>query len=258
MQLFFEKFLNKSFLNGNYLREEGLNMLISRLLDILFPPKCSFCKTIIKHNKYCLCNECLKDIRFIKNGCDICGKSKPTGYKEICPNCIVTKHFFDKCVSVFEYRSQVKSAIIRYKFFGKREIAKTFAKMLEDKISRFEDIDYITSVPLHAAKLRIRGFNQCDLIARILSKDLDLKFDNKILIKTKDTKSQSLLNRGNRLKNLKNAFEILDTSKIANKNILLIDDIYTTGATVSECAKCLKQGGANKVFVLTLASGKGY
>ncbi len=130
--------------------------------------------------------------------------------------------------------------------------------LLLTKINEFKNIDYISYVPMHKSKPKLRGFNQNFLLAKGLSKKLNIPLGKNILLKIKDTKSQSSLNKRDRLLNLKDAFEVSNKAEIKSKNILLIDDIFTTGSTVSECARCLKTAGANKVYVLTVASGYAY
>lgn len=234
--------------------------LITFFVNFLYPIRCSFCNIIIhKNSKYFLCDDCIKKIKFIdENSCIMCGKELFVGYKRLCADCRLVKHSFDKACSVVEYSGEIKKALINYKFFEKRTIQNTFIKLLLDKITVFNNIDMVIPVPLHAKRMRQRGFNQSESLAKEIASELKCEYDNKSLIRIKDTISQSKLNRLKRLKNLKNVFKVLNYDIINSKDILLIDDIYTTGTTVSECAKALKFSGANKVYVLTIASGKGY
>lgn len=180
------------------------------------------------------------------------------GYNGVCSECRVKKQLFDRCVSIVEYKDYAKFALINYKFYKRRNISKTLVDLLLTKINEFNGVDLILYVPIHKNKLKLRGFNQNYILAKGLSKNLNIQLGENILIKTKDTKNQSSLNRVNRLINLKGAFEVADKYKITGKNILLIDDIFTTGATVSECAQCLRSAGAKSIYVLTVASSKGY
>ena len=234
-------------------------MIIDLLLDIIYPLRCSFCKEIISRgSKFFLCNMCQEKVKFIKNGCEICGKSLITGYEHICTDCRINKHEFERCISAVEYRDEVKYALIKYKFFGKKPLVNTFTELIIDKVKEFSDIDMIVGVPMYILKYKQRGFNQTEILAKAISKKMRIPYFNGILTKVKNTKSQSVLSRKKRLMNLKDAFKVMDNTKITNKNILIVDDIYTTGATASECATCLKKAGASNVYVLTIASGKGY
>lgn len=222
--------------------------------------RCNFCSEVLREaSDHFLCPKCYDKIKFIgENGCIKCGKTLTFGYDEICPDCRRTKRCFDRAFSVAQYEGAVKSALIRYKFFGKKHIANTFVQIMLDNIPKMDDIDLVLSVPLHKERLKERGFNQSQNLAEALAQRLGIYSDNNIFIRAKNTKSQATLSREKRLKNLKGAFRVINMYEITNKNILLVDDIYTTGATVSECAKTLKIAGASKVYVLTVASGKGY
>jgi len=180
------------------------------------------------------------------------------GYDELCNDCRTIRHYFDKAYSAVEYRDEVKKALIRYKFFGKKQLIDTFVELMLYKVEKLKNIDLVVGVPLHQKRFKERGFNQSENLAKLLAERLGYLFDNKILAKVKETQNQSELSRIRRLKNLKLAFKIIDKTKVKGKDILLVDDIYTTGATVSECSKVLKQAGASHVYVLTIASGKGY
>jgi len=151
-----------------------------------------------------------------------------------------------------------------FKYKGKIQLARPLGTLLFAAFISFWDkmsIDLIVPVPLHAKKLRIRGFNPSFLLVKdwvrileLLSGRLpDIQVDINVLAREKWTEPQTGLGRKERLANIKNAFNISDGSKITGKKILLVDDVYTTGATVNECAKVLLKGGAGHVDVLTLA-----
>jgi ComF family protein len=114
--------------------------------------------------------------------------------------------------------------------------------------------DIILSVPMHLNKELERGYNQCDLIAKNISKKISaLLFSNKILTKNSNTPPQSSLNRSERAKNVKQVYSVNKHSNISSKRIILIDDIYTTGSTANECSRLLKNNGASEIIVVTLA-----
>jgi ComF family protein len=126
--------------------------------------------------------------------------------------------------------------------------------LIEEKIEKEKiEFDLIIPVPLHWKKEFLRGFNQSALIGNYISKKLGKKMYQNILIKSKNTKSQTELNEKERKENVKNSFKIKRNDLIKDKSILLIDDVYTTGATTEECKKILINGGAKKVIIITLA-----
>ena len=166
------------------------------------------------------------------------------------------KYYFDKALSIFKYNKDIATVIHLFKFRNKFILSEFLASFLLEKINEFNDkIDYIAPVPIHKKKLQIRGYNQTVLLTNEFVKHGYTNIINDLLIKSVQTKAQSELNYSDRVKNLTKSFilnsKYIDTIK--GKNILIIDDVFTTGSTANECAKILKRFKANKVFVLTLA-----
>jgi ComF family protein len=161
------------------------------------------------------------------------------------------------------YDDFLRSAIIDFKYRGRTGLAKLLQNILFAAfIHHFNDkrIDLVVPVPLYIKKFRQRGFNQsflliCNWAGKASNKNQCNPFQvcNHILERCRDTRPQTGLDRKERASNLKNAFILQDPSDVAGKNILLVDDVYTTGSTVNECAGVLRKGGANRVEVLTLA-----
>lgn len=219
--------------------------MLNWLKNLLFPPKCIFCNEILD----------IKNEEFI---CDKCPSKIPFFNKEIA---IRTGDFYDGVICTFSYKGIVRDAIIRYKFHNKISYCRVFARFLKDKIKESDNlpnIDLILSVPLHKKKEQIRGYNQAHLIANELSKLLEIEEQPHILKRTKNTKTQSLLPKYKRQSNVKEAFVVIDSSQIIGKNILLIDDIITTGSTLNECSRVLKEAGAKNIFVAVLATGRNF
>lgn len=157
---------------------------------------------------------------------------------------------------MFKYEGKIRELLLEYKFFEKSYLYKTFsALILKDKkiCSQTKKYDIILPVPIYIKKKRIKGYNQTELIAKEIAEKYNLEYLNNILIKNRDTKTQSTLTKAQRKINVKDAFSIKDAEKIKKKNIILFDDIYTTGNTVNECCKCLKKAGVNNILILTIA-----
>ena len=164
--------------------------------------------------------------------------------------------FFEEHIYLANYEGKFREDILSYKFFDKSYMYKTFAKLAlkNEKICRIiKSYDIIIPVPMYRKKKILRGYNQSELIAKEIAKNVkEIKYIN-ALKKVKDNKKQSSLDKEERLKNVKNVYQIQNKEIIKNKQIILFDDIFTTGSTVNECSKVLKQNGAKKILVLTLA-----
>jgi len=157
------------------------------------------------------------------------------------------------------YDGVLKDAIGLFKYRAKLVLAKPFAKLLIEFAESFinmERYDIIVPVPLHSAKFREREFNQAEFLAEPVAKKFGIPYSRKVLLREKVTPPQSYLKKSERLKNLKNAFRTHNTKVAYRKKILLVDDVFTTGATANECAKVLVDSGAKNVSVLTLARGE--
>ena len=230
-------------------------MLIEKILDIIFPRRCVFCGDLIDSAN--VCPECWKNVFWISAPiCDICGKPLEYSDTSLCHSCISHKFFFDKSRSVFVYNDITKNAILNFKHREATYMSKTFASWLYRSGKEIlEDTHIITSVPMYRTKLFRRMFNQSAILANDLANLCNVYRNNLLLKKIKDTHTQEGLTLEERRKNLIGAFTVNDKCKsiIEGKNITVVDDVLTTGSTINECAKVLKQNGASKVYALTLA-----
>ena len=157
---------------------------------------------------------------------------------------------------MLKYEGIVREKILDYKFNEKAYLYKTFSKIIlnNKKICSFlKSYDIIVPVPVSKKKLNIRGYNQTELIAREIAKSLKLEFSRGNLIKVKDTEAQSTLNKAKRQENIKNCFLVSSNEEFTGKNVILFDDIYTTGSTAMECSKVLRKCNAKSILVLTIA-----
>lgn len=215
--------------------------MLEKILEYIYPPTCGVCGKICKEY---ICNKCRIKLRKyeIKNNHVI-----KIGNKE--------KHF-DELLCIFKYEDIIRDIIIKYKFQNKPYLYKTFSKIIlknEKTCGFLEKYDIIIPVPISKKRKHERGYNQTQLIAKEIAKILNIKLGNNILIKERDTKAQSELSKKERAINIKDVFKITDYKTIKNMKILIFDDIYTTGSTANECARVLKEAGAQKVGVLTIA-----
>lgn len=235
---------------------------IKSFLELIYPEKniCQICDTYDEsiNNSY-ICKSCLSKLEKIEEPvCRICNRSlRHNPSLTICDECAKDPRSFDKSKSLFAYTGTVKKIIHDYKYCNKAYYYKLFSYLLIEymKENRYINFDYITAVPLHKIKLRKRGFNQSQLLANKIGKYFNITYID-TLKRNNNTEKQSNLSRYARQKNLEKVFKVANNkvpTLINGADILIIDDIFTTGSTVNECSKILKQHGANRVFVLTLA-----
>ena len=236
------------------------------VFSFIFPPVCGICGKI---GKSYLCENCAKNLKQaiyyhneIHNYNSININNKPIYISKnnlLHQNCkkIENNFYFQEHYYLFSYTSLIREKIIQYKFHGQSYLFKMFSEFFvkNEKMCGFlKKYDIIIPVPISKNKMLQRGYNQSMLIAKeIAKKTKKVQLEHKVLIKRIENQSQSSLNRKQRLENVKNVYKIQNEQKIKEKNILLFDDIFTTGATVNECARVLKQGGAKQIAVLTIA-----
>jgi ComF family protein len=214
-----------------------------------------------------LCPDCLSELITVESPlCICCGipfKSRE-GQDHYCGGCITSGKNFGIARAPLVYDSIITEIIHCLKYRGKIQLARPLSELLLRAFLFFWDkdrIDLILPVPLHPSRMRMRGFNQAYLLIRswpILaahySCDLShIRIERDVLIRSMPTAPQSALDRAQRARNIKNAFGLDRREVIVGKRVLLIDDVYTTGATVNECGRLLLKGGAQQVDVLTLA-----
>lgn len=217
--------------------------LPERLLRLIYPVKCMVCETILIENcTLYICPSCKKNLPrygwgFVKN-------------REV--------NFVDGLFAAFCYYDGIETAIHTMKYSNHPKLAQTMGRILWEELLKQESIpqfDYIIPIPMHPKKKRQRGYNQSELIAKELSLLLDKKVRIDMLIKTRHTRAQSLLKREERLDNLQGAFTIGkgNIAELAGKSILLVDDVITTGTTMSSCANILRENGVSSIYSLVIA-----
>lgn len=212
--------------------------ILECVLNFIYPPICGIC---FKENEKYICNDCLEMLKFIS-------KNKKEKYKS---------KYVEELLYIFDYEGTIRQKILDYKFKDKSFLHSTFSKLIlnnEENIKFIKSYDILIPVPIHKKRMKERGYNQSELIAKdIVSEIKNIKFEKKVLIKTSNIAPQSSLNKKQREDNIKNVYRVKNKEKIVNKRILILDDIYTTGSTVNECAKILKEAGCKDIGVITIA-----
>ncbi len=204
--------------------------------------------------KVYFCDECKNRLPLNdKNICARCGR-KTIQAQPVCTTCKQNMRYLDFARSSFSYEQPVTALIHRLKFSGRKFYAEPLADYMS--VMYYKNLfspDFITYVPMTKRAERKRGYNQSELLARALSERVNVEVKD-CLVKVKETKRQLKLGREERLKNLKGVFRVHDRRSVKDKNVLIVDDVFTTGATAEVLAKALKGAGAKTVSLLTVAS----
>jgi ComF family protein len=240
------------------------------LFAVLFPSDCRICGTaLVKISRLPVCQECLDTMRPVSGGlCAICGERLFSSYalseSESEPRCGLCRRVepnFARAVAYGSYEGGLRELIHLLKYGGVRPAANVLGRMLAEAIVGLEldpaDSIAVVPVPLYRARLREREFNQAETIARAAMKftpaSSGLRLCSGILERKRETASQTGLTRHQRRENVRGAFAVAQPEIIKGRPVLVVDDVYTTGATVSECARVLRRAGATKVWVATVA-----
>ena len=226
-------------------------------MGIIYPKTCCFCGKVSEKE---LCKECAEKVVYITEPRCKCGKPVRYEEQEYCYDCQKNVHTYEQGRSIWMHKMPVSLSIYQFKYKNRRIYGEFYAKemfSIYGRLIREWGVEVIIPIPLHRKKKRLRGYNQAEIIARNLGEIMDIPVDCKSVIRNRYTRPQKELNDKERKKNLKQAFSI--TSQWANyKNVLVIDDIYTTGSTIDTVTKELKSRGARKVYFLTISIGQGY
>ncbi len=212
------------------------------LLDLLFPPKCVFCGRVLASGEAGLCARCQAELPWLEGAA-----AEQSG------------EFFSLCASPLAYRDQVRDSIRRYKFMGRRGYHRTYGRLVAQCVRSHlaGRYDLITWVPLSDKRKKERGYDQAFLLCSAAALELG-GVAVETLRKERNTRAQSGLDDdGARRANVLGAYAVVDPERVAGKRVLLIDDVITTGSTISECARILRAAGASDVVCATLARARG-
>lgn len=214
-----------------------MRKLINYIMTVLFPPKCILCRSLLGPEETDLCRRC---------------RAETDGY----PQGKLKLQFIDRAAVVWYYKDNVRKALHRYKFSRGRFLAEPFGKMIAMKALTEElaDVDVITWVPISSFRKLIRGYDQDELLAKVIGRELGIPCVG-LLKKIRHNRAQSgISGYAKRRANVLGVYAPADCTAISGKRILLVDDILTTGATASECARVLLTAGAEEVNCAVVAS----
>jgi ComF family protein len=251
--------------------------IVDGLFSVLFPSHCRFCQApIASVSRVPVCAECLDAIRPLQSRvCGVCGERifspeyrvpsaerSSESERTICLACLQEHPPYQRAAAYGSYDAGLRELIHLLKYDGVRPAANLLGRMLAEVAADLaeafsDDVPLVMPVPLHASKMRQRGFNQSELIGRALLKlrpaALEMKLNTTALVRNRATESQTGLTPPQRRENIRGAFKVVRRNEVSGRDILLIDDVFTTGTTASECARVLRRAGANRVFVATVA-----
>ena len=234
--------------------------ILTGIADLIFPPRCITCDNLlVQHGPLPFCPSCQGGIRFIRSPlCPRCGVPFPAaeGEDHLCGDCLSADKPYAVARAVGRYEETLLTAIHRFKYRGRTGVGEILGRIMADFAAGIWDMkvfDRIMPVPLHRKRLRERGFNQSVILARELSKRFEIPLDFMSLRREVFTPPQVGLGRKERSANVHGAFSARHPERIAGRRILLVDDVYTTGSTLAECARVLLRAKAEAVAVLTLA-----
>jgi ComF family protein len=232
-----------------------LHELIQGLADLIYPPCCVICGAVSSKD---ICRKCFSEL--VPLGEKVCRKcGNPAEGNEPCQYCIAIDFRFDRAISIYLYEEPLRDALLDFKYHRAIRKGDALAGLLVDGYESSslakEKFDLVVPVPLTQRKKTRRSYNQSEVLAFYLSDAIGVPYAPFALMKKRETPSQTRLDLHGRLSNVEDSFAVTDDSLVKGKRVILVDDIITTGATASECAKVLKGAGARKVSAISLARG---
>lgn len=237
---------------------------LTSLRDLIYPKTCVLCEKKLQNQSQDLCQLCYNKTKVMESmRCEICSKPH-IDQGALCQDCQNHARSHMTGYGHFIYEDQVKEAIYKMKFKRQTWIAKQFAHILAqayvDKgMKKNQAVDGLVPVPMYFMKRGTRGYNPPQWMAKEMGRQWDLPVYDQVLLQVKPSKSQKSLGKAGRERNLNQAYAMhkKNKNKVKNKTLLLVDDVYTTGATVNACGKTLLEAGAKGVYFITIAIGKG-
>lgn len=228
-------------------------------LDLMFPRRCPVCDRPVAPFGSLVCTACEQTITYIRQlVCFKCGKPLMREEQEYCHDCAVQRHFFDRGIALFEYKS-VADSLYRFKYKGRQEYGAYYASCMAKRCSGFIKAcrpDALVPVPIHKSRRYMRGYNQAEVLARELSVLTGIPMVSDLILRVRKTVPMKDLSAKERQNNLKRAFKICRNDVKLN-TIIIIDDIYTTGSTIDAMSLELRNIGVKRIYFMTLAIGRG-
>lgn len=247
-------------INQNINQNKTQDIIREKLLRLLYPPSCPVCGELFRdsENRH---DECVMKLPFVREPCCLrCGKEIAEEEEELCSDCSNRARSYLRGFPAMNYLEPLPESLAAFKYQGRRDYAEFYAgEIVRHRGAAIlaAEPDVLIPVPIHKAREKKRGYNQAEELARALSCRLHIPMETELLVRRINTLPQKSLNDDEREKNLKRAF--ISSDKIVKyKRAMLVDDIYTTGATVEACTKILLNKGIEAVYYTAVCIGKGY
>jgi ComF family protein len=244
--------------------------LFQPFIDLIYPPRCAICREFLWNNRakmdqreLLFCEACFDGFSEITSPlCTVCGRPFASKKEKDhpCEDCLRKRPFYDMVRAPYLYEDGIMEAIHQFKYTGKTHLADSLGPLLASFVKGWMEttLECLTiPVPLHPKRLREREFNQSLLLARRVSSMLGTELDFLSLRRIRYTQPQTGLTSEERKRNVRKAFEMTNSEAVKGRNVLLVDDVTTTGSTLNECARVLKRAGAKGVFGFVLARTAG-
>ena len=222
------------------------------VLDFALPPRCPACGTIAAEVDL-FCDRCWREVEFLAGGCTTCGLPLEATEAETCGACLAEPPPLARIRSAVAYGETARSLVLRPKYGRKTALARTMAHYMRRPLSELTPGALLVPVPLHRRRLWGRGFNQAALIAAALARKSGGQADPLLLRRSRHTPRLKGMNVSERRRAVHGAFAVRLGSEVKGRNIILVDDVYTSGSTAAACARMLKRNGAASVELLTWA-----
>jgi len=231
-----------------------LGKYIKTMADLFLPPLCFCCEKRILEDY--LCGNCQKKLMFLHPPlCRFCAKPLSENLTGVCKNCQKKTFSYERLLSILAYREPLISLIHPFKYTNCNYLGQFLSSLMINHLKKIEfkgyDYDLITAVPMHKHKLKSRGYNQAEILGKLLSNYFKIPFQNDIIYDINIRPQQAKLSSLKRKDNIEGAFKV--EKDLKDKSLILVDDIFTTGSTARACSEALKAKGAQRITVITLA-----
>ena len=232
--------------------------MLDSLLSFFFPNACVICNKPVERKRY-VCRSCESGLYYIgRNSCCKTCLAPVAEVETTCGGCLVHPPHFDRLISCVFFRGRIRTSLHRYKFRNRPDLHSSFSKMLIARLGETgcTDFDVVIPIPLSKERLKERGYNQSALVAQDIASHYGAIYNKEAIFRNRDTLRQSDLAHAYRAGNVRGAFSTKNTAGLAGKHVLLVDDIFTTGATLQEASRMLKKAGCRITACTVAAAAK--